>query len=246
MGIDREGFSQGQKKNWDAIHTEGWFKDKRTGEERKPVPQFLDFLKRYENEIGPRVLDAGCGPGRHTIPLTQRGWEVTGVDISATSLEQAKQRMLVAGIDPNNIHLETSDLNHLGFKDGEFDTVVNLHVLGHVGLWEQGKQAFAEMARVLKPGGLFFFRVRSVSQQRKYVIEYLDDNHDLPKEERGLDYLRENRNGPPRPNHSYSLGELKWLAKQNSLTFVEEPLDERDQKDGQPIPGQWNIVFRKS
>ena len=38
------------------------------------------------------VLDLGCGPGRHAVPFAQRGFRVTGVDLSAFHLEKAKER----------------------------------------------------------------------------------------------------------------------------------------------------------
>jgi 2-polyprenyl-3-methyl-5-hydroxy-6-metoxy-1,4-benzoquinol methylase len=54
-----------------------------------------DFI---ENEIEfnkqSRILDIGCGTGRHSIELTKRGYKVTGVDLSDSQLERAKARPL--------------------------------------------------------------------------------------------------------------------------------------------------------
>jgi SAM-dependent methyltransferase len=44
------------------------------------------------------VLDLGCGPGRHAVPFAQRGFRVTGVDLSAFHLEKAKERASAAGV----------------------------------------------------------------------------------------------------------------------------------------------------
>jgi SAM-dependent methyltransferase len=44
------------------------------------------------------VLDLGCGPGRHAVPFAQRGFSVTGVDLSAFHLEKAKERASAAGV----------------------------------------------------------------------------------------------------------------------------------------------------
>ena len=44
------------------------------------------------------VLDLGCGPGRHAVPFAQRGFRVTGVDLSVFHLEKAKERASAAGV----------------------------------------------------------------------------------------------------------------------------------------------------
>lgn len=243
MGIETErGPDQSDEQHrmiWDKRHAEGWGVNK-TDQEREKY--LLDFLKNHRSEIGPRVLDAGCGPGNCTALLAAEGLDVTAVDVSSNAIKNARERLKDQGLSAN---LEVGDLQRLRFKDGEFDSVVNMHVLSHFS-WEQAKQASAELVRVLKPGGLFFLRVHSASdERRKDIVRTVEDNQDLPESERGRGYIRQRPGEEPYAIHSYSLGEIQWLAKQNSLEFVEEPLDERTSKDGQSIPGQWNVVFRK-
>lgn len=61
--------------------------------------QEVDFI---EQEIGPdkslRVLDVGCGTGRHSIELAKRGYTVTGIDLSPFLLSRAKQKAADAGV----------------------------------------------------------------------------------------------------------------------------------------------------
>lgn len=245
MGIETErGPEQPDERHrmiWDKRHEEGWGINK-TDQAREKY--LLGFLKNYQAEIGPLVLDAGCGPGNCTALLAGKGLKVTGVDVSSKAIENARERLKDQGLSAN---LAVSDLSKLPFGDGAFDTVVNMHVLSHFS-WEKAKQAFEELARVLKPGGLFFLRVHSASdERRKDIVRTVEDNQDLPRSERGRGYIRQRPGEQPYEIHSYSLGEIQWLAQHNGLEFAEEPFDECKKDDtGQSIPGQWNVVFRKA
>jgi len=101
---------------------------------------------------GRRVLDAGCGAGRHLLPLAQEGFEVWGVDREAAVLQvlQAKTRAL--GV---KAHLALADLNRLPFQDGSFHLVVSIHVINH-GYARTFREYCREMDRVLQPGGYLF------------------------------------------------------------------------------------------
>jgi SAM-dependent methyltransferase len=82
--------------------------------------QEVDFLVRALGlEPGMRVLDVGCGPGRHARALAQRGLVVHGVDISARFVELAR-----AGA-PDGATFERMDARTMAFSD-EFDLVLSL------------------------------------------------------------------------------------------------------------------------
>lgn len=68
---------------------------------------------------GSRVLDVGCGPGRHALALAARGAEVVGVDISEAFLEVARSSA------PPNARFERADARALAYTD-EFDAVISL------------------------------------------------------------------------------------------------------------------------
>jgi SAM-dependent methyltransferase len=98
---------------------------------------------------GRRVLDLGCGIGRHAVPLAEHGFEVTGVDVCRWALDRAGEAAERAGVAPR---LVSADL--LGDADlPEADAVICLQAFG----WGQD----AEQARLLRrlrdrlvPGGL--------------------------------------------------------------------------------------------
>jgi SAM-dependent methyltransferase len=84
------------------------------------VSALVDLLRL---EPGERVLDVGCGPGRHALALARRGLRVVGVDISSTFVELARTAAAAEGLD--HASFVVGDARRLCF-DGEFDAVISL------------------------------------------------------------------------------------------------------------------------
>lgn len=103
---------------------------------------------------GDRVLDLGCGEGRHVHGLYILGdFEVIGVDLNEASLHKAREGLTLLMADSPRTHsvsFETGDATALRFDDDYFDAVICSEVLEH--LPDYGA-ALAEMRRVLKPTG---------------------------------------------------------------------------------------------
>src|SRR5258708_18405479 len=97
------------------------------------------------------LLDAGCGGGLLAEELARLGCHVTGVDPSEPSLETARVHARLAGLE---ITYVTGSCQQLPFATASFDMVVCCDVLEHLQEIEAG---IGEMARVLKPGGIFFY-----------------------------------------------------------------------------------------
>jgi tellurite methyltransferase len=98
-----------------------------------------------------RVLDLGCGVGRHALLLADAGFEVDAFDGSETGLavlgETAKARGLTLGLKHGNADV-------LPYPDGAFDYVLSWNVIYHGTMGDVGGR-IAEIWRVLKPGGLY-------------------------------------------------------------------------------------------
>lgn len=95
---------------------------------------------------GLQVLDLGCGTGRHTKWLAEEGAVVTAVDFSEGMLAEAKRN-----VPSPNVTWVVHDLHRpLPFDAGMFDLVVSGLVLEHI---RELDPLFAEVRRVLKPGG---------------------------------------------------------------------------------------------
>ena len=95
---------------------------------------------------GQRVLDLGCGTGRYSVLLAQRGATVTGSDPSRGMLEQARRKITPAC----SLDLYHGTLTEAKFPDEHFDLVVSALTLSHLPMLEP---TLREAARVLKPGG---------------------------------------------------------------------------------------------
>ena len=97
---------------------------------------------------GLRVLEVGTGPGFFAILLRELGCEVTAIDLTPAMLAEAKEN---AGALADGIRFLEMNAEELSFSDGSFDAVISRNLtwnLPHPG------RAYAEWARVLKPGGL--------------------------------------------------------------------------------------------
>ena len=102
-------------------------------------------------ERGARVLDVGCGPGRHALALARRGIEVVGIDHSPDFVRLAAD---AAGAEALPARFEQLDVRELGFA-AEFDAVLCL-CQGGFGLLggRDEQEAFGRIARALRPGGV--------------------------------------------------------------------------------------------
>jgi len=104
---------------------------------------------------GDRVLDMGCGAGRHAFEAYRRGADVVAFDQDADELAKVSDlfhAMRQAGEVPEGAEADVKqgDALQLPFADGEFDRVVAAEVLEHI---PADITAIEELARVLRPGG---------------------------------------------------------------------------------------------
>jgi SAM-dependent methyltransferase len=103
---------------------------------------------------GERVLDVGCGTGALAIAATRRAGpmgEVHGIDPAAEMIAVARGKAAKAGVEAQ---FQTAAIESLPFPDGHFDLVLSSLVLHHLPA-DVKRAGFAEVRRVLKPGGRF-------------------------------------------------------------------------------------------
>lgn len=118
-----------------------------------------------------RILDVGCGPGRHASALAQRGVSVVGADLSP-----AFARLAAAGPHPGQEGGTTpvfcvADARHLPLADGSFTAVLSLCQGGFGLVGDDDGAALAEMARVSRPGATVVFSAFS----SYFAVRHLED-----------------------------------------------------------------------
>lgn len=115
-----------------------------------------DFIEQEMNkEKNLKILDVGCGTGRHSIELTRRGYNVTGIDLSESMLVKARQNALSANLEIDFINCDARDLPF----DGEFDLAIMLCEGGFplMETDEMNYEILKNVAKSLNSKGKFIF-----------------------------------------------------------------------------------------
>lgn len=102
---------------------------------------------------GDRLLDLGCGSGRHSFAAQRLGARVVAADLDAAVLKDVRGMAAALDLDEGpfpSVGCAASDATRLPFPDRSFDRVIVSEVLEHV---PEVDRAIAEIARVLRPGG---------------------------------------------------------------------------------------------
>lgn len=110
-------------------------------------PGAFEFLSRLQVAPGTQMLDVACGAGQIAIPAAQAGAHVTGLDLAANLIGQARARAQAEGV---TVQFDEGDAEQLPYQDAAFDLVVSL--IGAMFAPRPDRVA-AELLRVCRPGG---------------------------------------------------------------------------------------------
>ncbi len=124
----------------------------------EPHPEMRRVEQMVRRKGGQRVLDLGCGTGRHLVFFAERGFEVHGIDESPEALRRARL-WLAAKLQKADLR-EQSIYDKLPYEDGFFDCVIATNSIHH-GMKYEVEGAVEEAGRVLKKGGVIFATVPS-------------------------------------------------------------------------------------
>lgn len=124
------------------------------------TPALLDFAQRNE-WMGRRILDLGCGTGAAMIWLAQRGYIVTGLDISTAMLNIAQARIEAASLNSVSAQLRQQDIRHIDVQ-GEFDLVLAFNVLNELDSLRDLEAVLTGAHKILNPGRMLLFNVETL------------------------------------------------------------------------------------
>jgi SAM-dependent methyltransferase len=142
-----------------------------------------------------KVLDLGCGTGRHVVYLTKSGFSVFGLDSSPEGIHASRAWLAGESLEADiRVHDMTAPLP---FEDGFFDAVVSVQVIHHA-VMATIEHIIREMTRVLVPGGFLFVTVPTKKNQGK-AFEQVEKRTFVPLDgpEKGL------------PHHFFTPHELR-------------------------------------
>lgn len=144
----------------------------------------LDRVRRAPRSGLLQILDVGTGTALIPIELCRRPghWQITAADLAQAMLAVAAKNIAALGLD-EKITLAHLDAKRLPFGDGQFDVVMTNSILHHIPV---PAGCFAEMVRVVSPGGLLFVRdlLRPESQAEldRLVALYAGEANDNQRE----------------------------------------------------------------
>ena len=133
------------------------------------INQLIEHLKPV---AGAEMLDVACGKGRHSFQLANKGFTVTGIDLSEDSIREAKQHECA------NLEFFVHDMR-LPFRINYFEYAFNFFTsFGYFTTRREHDNSIRTIAQALKPGGIF-------------VLDYLNthyaEDHLVHKSEKGID-----------------------------------------------------------
>ncbi|MBU2915908.1 class I SAM-dependent methyltransferase [Reichenbachiella agariperforans] len=167
---------QAQKKEWfdewfDTIYYHILYKNRDYTE----AGRFLDNLITYfDLSANAKILDLACGKGRHSIYLNEKGFDVTGVDLSEQNITFAKTK------ENNTLHFDIHDMRDI-YRPETFDYVFNLFTsFGYFDSIDENLDVIRATVASLKPGG-------------KLLIDFLNPyvvvNHLVEAEDKTIDNI---------------------------------------------------------
>lgn len=128
---------------------------------QEDILKIATIFKKYQAK---KILDLGCGSGRHTIYFAKRGYDVYGIDMAKEGISITrswlKKENLKADLKIGNIY------DKLPYPNDFFDAIISTGTINHNKI-KNIRKTIKELERVLKPKGLIFITVRKNKKFKK-------------------------------------------------------------------------------
>lgn len=177
----------------------------------KPDEIVVNFVSILERRRAKRVLDLGCGAGRHVIYVARRGFDAYGADISETGLKLTKERLRNRKL---KAEIMKCDMKLMPYINSYFDAVICVSAIYHQRLREI-RETISGIHRVLKAKGLFLVNFHSVRSSKCGMGIRVEENTFME------------RNGPEKGilHHFVDENELQELLRR--FKIVDLKVDEK-------------------
>ncbi len=204
---------------WDKVYKE---KGKYFLEPHESIPGVAELFKKKGIK---RVLDLGCGTGRHVVYLAGKGFDVYGFDPSRTGISIASKWLRKEKL---SAHLVIHDMNKkFPYKDGFFDAVIATSTLHH-NTPSGVKRVIGEVERVLREGGILFFTVprwRHIpSGPGKWKQKKIAPHTYLPLDgmEKGLPHFYFDKKSINSFFHDFRIAKMKFIKTHYNVIAVKK------------------------
>ncbi|MFC2162875.1 class I SAM-dependent methyltransferase [Candidatus Altiarchaeota archaeon] len=212
--------------DWDSIYRE-------QGMIQKEPKQFIiDNIKTLRDNDVKRVLDVGCGTGRHVTLLVDEGFNVSGMDKSGKAIEMLGA--ILADKEAGDVELKVGDFTQLEYPDGSFDAVLCNSVIQHA-MMEDIRKAASEITRVLRKNGILLLSTLSTSDDAYGMGQELEDNT----------YITGVAPDGDVPHHFFTKQELHDLFTGFEILSLEEKTMGSSLRDVEKM-SQWFLTGRKT
>lgn len=178
----------------------------------------VDFLiEKMRLRGDERILDLGCGFGRHSLALAKRGFDVTGVDITPEYIEYATGQAQNSKL---NAQFISADIRKLRFEN-EFDVVLNMAdgAIGYLENDDENLKIFQAVARALKPNGRHFMDIMNA--------DYADAHFPMKSWSAGEKCL--------------TLSDFEWMPERRSLLYGQIDIPYGDELK-MPVIEEGNVI----
>ena len=186
-----------------------WY-TRKEGTVEPEIPKLGELLT--ENHAS-RILDFGCGAGRHLVYFAKRGFEVHGFDASETAIKRAREVLKSENLFA---HLKVWDMTKpLPYEDAFFDAVLAVRVMHHTYM-DNIKRIVREIDRVLKKGGFLFLLVPF---SREEILGWKQKGGKLEEPEPGT-YVYSEGEEKGIPHHIFTKEELLRLFENYDIEEI--------------------------
>lgn len=199
----------------------------------KPSSQIINLIPLFVEKAIKKILDHGCGTGRHVKYLAEQSFYVVGSDYSLDALSTA--RHLTS--DLNNVNLVYSEMDRIPFENYFFDAIISNHVIQHALKFQRDK-AFSEIDRTLRRNGFLFLRVPSTKHLVYGRGRKIEDNTFIDIEE-----LPDGKT----PHHYFCEQELKDYLENYTVLEMKHNSSHPEEKGFWKYGlEEWAVLARKS